>query len=159
MTPIPLDCWVNDNNPPEHLEYGKGWWDYIVTLQRLEGKFDFDHVDVVGTYVMETPPPREELLMPVVRLRTAAVELIVKYDFGTFPEAWTVSVRIAKGHIPSTFGIFDGSLQLESTAGFDPSWIYPPHAQSPNRFSCQLADEWDLAAFTRLAAWAGSRNE
>jgi len=158
MTALPFDHWVNDNNPPPHLEYGKGWWDYIVTLQRLAGKFEIDHVDVVGTYVMETPPPREELLMPVVRFRTATVELVVKYDFGTFPEVWTVSTKITKGHIPSTFGLFDGGLRLETVAGFDAAWIYPPYSESPDRFSCQLADEWDLAAFTRLALWAGSGN-
>lgn len=154
MTPIPLDHWVNDTNPLPQLEYGKGWWDYIETLRRLAFKFEIDHVDVVGTYVMKTPPPQEELLMPVVRLRTATVELIVKYDFGTFPEAWTVSAKITKGRIASTLGLFDCGLRLGTVAGFEAAWVYPPYSDSPDRFSCQLADEWDLAALTRLAVCA-----
>jgi hypothetical protein len=150
MTPIPLDHWVSDNNPPTHLQYGKGWWDYIEILRRVVEKFDVEHVDVVGTYVMETPPPQEELLMPVVRLRMGAVELIVKYDFGTFPDTWTVSARIPKRIIASTFGLFDPDLRLEKVAGFDTSWVYPPYSVGPERFSCELRDEWDLAAFVRL---------
>ncbi len=87
ITPVPLGHWVNDNNPPAHLQYGKGWWDYVETLRRLVGKFEITHADVVATYSMRTPPPEEELCMPVVRLRTATAELVVKYDFGTYPDA------------------------------------------------------------------------
>jgi hypothetical protein len=41
MTELPttFNRWVNDNNPPVNLEYGKGWWDYIEILQRLIDKF------------------------------------------------------------------------------------------------------------------------
>jgi hypothetical protein len=28
-----LDRWVNDNNPDEQLQYGKGWWDYIELIR------------------------------------------------------------------------------------------------------------------------------
>jgi hypothetical protein len=150
MTPIPLDQWVNDNNPPAHLEYGKGWWDYIEILRRIAWKFNVDHIDVVGTYVVNTPPPEEELEMPVVRLRTPTVELFVKYDFGAFPEEWTVSARMSQTHPRSTFGLFDSSRRLDTLAGFDPSWVYPPYAESPGRFSCELEDEWDLVMFMGL---------
>lgn len=84
--PKEFDHWVNDNNPAAHLEYGKGWWDYIGMLRRLASKFEIEGLEVVGTYLMRTPPPEEELLMPVVKLTERSVELIVKYDFGTFPE-------------------------------------------------------------------------
>ena len=43
MTPIPLDHWVSDNNPPMRLQYGKGWWGYIETLRRLMEKFEVEH--------------------------------------------------------------------------------------------------------------------
>jgi hypothetical protein len=65
MTPVPLDHWVNDNNPPAHLQYGKGWWDYIETLRRLVDKFNIAHVDVVATYSMRTPPPVEGICMHI----------------------------------------------------------------------------------------------
>ena len=150
MTPINLDQWVNDNNPPAHLEYGKGWWNYIEILRRVAWKFNVDHIDVVGIYVVNTPPPEEELEMPVVRLRTATVELIVKYDFGAFPDEWTVSARTSQTHLRSTFGLFDPHRRLDTVAGFGPSWMYPPYAKSPGRFSCQLEDEWDLVMFMGL---------
>jgi hypothetical protein len=37
-----LDRWVNDNNPDEQLQYGKGWWDYIELIRRLMYKFRFN---------------------------------------------------------------------------------------------------------------------
>ncbi len=150
MTPVPLDHWVNDNNPPAHLQYGKGWWDYVETLRRLVDKFEIAHADVVATYSMRTPPPEEELCMPVVRLRTATAELFVKYDFGRYPDAWTVSARVPKHPIGSTFGLFDSDQRLGEVPGFESAWIYPPYSESPDHFSCELRDEWDLAAFVRL---------
>jgi hypothetical protein len=32
-----LDRWVNDNNPDEQLQYGKGWWDYIELIRVAAG--------------------------------------------------------------------------------------------------------------------------
>jgi hypothetical protein len=34
-----LDRWVNDDNPDEQLQYGKGWWDYIELIRHLMYKF------------------------------------------------------------------------------------------------------------------------
>ena len=84
--PTDFNRWVNDNNPDERLEYRKGWWDYIEIIRRLAGKFDIKSHDiqVVSTYQMKTPPPCEELLMPVLRLQTPEVQLTIKYDFGVF---------------------------------------------------------------------------
>ena len=62
-----LDRWVNDNNPDEQLQYGKGWWDYIELIRRLMYKFGAEEAHVVATYPMRTPPPEEDLLMPVVQ--------------------------------------------------------------------------------------------
>ena len=154
MTPVPIDHWVNDNNPPAHLQYGKGWWDYVETLRRLVDKFEIAHADVVAMYSMRTPPPEEELCMPVVRLRTATAELLVKYDFGTYPDAWTVSASVPKHPIGSTFGLFDPDQRFGKVPGFESAWIYPPYSESPNHFSCELRDEWDLAAFVRLVVRA-----
>ncbi len=54
MTKLPtsFNRWINDNNPPAHLEYGKGWWDYVEILQRLLDKFAIEEPEVVGTYFM-----------------------------------------------------------------------------------------------------------
>jgi len=147
-----LDQWVNDNNPADHLQYRKGWWDYIETLRRLAWKFDVARVEVVGTYKMRTPPPEEILLMPVVKLAAGATEFIVKYDFGTFPEAWTVSVKAATQKHQSTLGLFhpDANLRGKTIDGFDASMIFGSYAENPARFTCEVEDEWDLATLFRI---------
>ena len=152
--PVPVNRWVNDNNPPAHLEYGKGWWDYVEILQRLMDKFAIEEAQVVGTYIMKTPPPQEELLMPVVKLKMKTVDLIVKYDFGTFPETWTISTKSSTSHVGPTLGLFNRNtdLRLKTVSGFEPGWVYPPYCESQTRFSCELQDEWDLAAFIRLVS-------
>ena len=156
MTELPanFDQWVNDNNPPVHLQYGKGWWDYIEILRRLMDKFGIEDAKVVGTYMMKTPPPQEELLMPVVKMNIRSVEVIVKYDFGTFPQTWTVSVQNPSAKAGPTLGLFDKKMDLrpKPVAGFRSQWICPPYCDSPTRFSCELADEWDLAALLRLVS-------
>ncbi len=154
MTELPttFNRWVNDNNPPVNLEYGKGWWDYIEILQRLIDKFTVEKSEVVGTYIMKTPPPQEELLMPVVKLKMENVELIIKYDFGIFPERWTISAKSSHTNVGPTFGLFNPNtdFRLKKVTGFEPEWVYPPHYESPTQFTCELQDEWDLAAFIRL---------
>ena len=152
MEALSFDQWVNDNNPPIHMEYGKGWWDYIETLRRVIDKFEVDEAKVIATYTMKTPPPQEELLMPVVKLNIRGVELVVKYDFGAFPETWTVSVRNASAETGATLDLFDErmDLRLKRVDGFQAGWVFPPFAESPTRFSCELVDEWDLAALVRL---------
>lgn len=82
--PMDIDRWVNDNNPDEQLQYRKGWWDYIELIRRLMGKFETQEAQVVAIYIMSTPPPQEELLMPVVKFAVGSTEYIVKYDFGVF---------------------------------------------------------------------------
>jgi hypothetical protein len=150
--PTSFNRWVNDNNPSAHLEYGKGWWDYVEILQRLIDKFGIEEPEVVGTYLMKTPPPQEELLMPVVKLKMKDAELIVKYDFGTFPERWTISANTSKALVGSTLGLFNKNtdLRLMTVNGFQPEWLYPPYRESQTRFSCELRDEWDLATFIRF---------
>lgn len=149
-----FDRWVNDNNPPVHLEYGKGWWDYIEILRRLMGKFGIEEAEVIGTYAMKTPPPHEKLHMPVVKMKMRGVEFIVKYDFGTVPETWTVSVHNPGAKAGPTLGLFDEKmdLRLKRVDGLRAQWVYPPYSGSPAQFSCELEDEWDLAALLRLVS-------
>lgn len=151
-SPLDIDRWVNDNNPPSDRQYAKGWWDYIEMVRRLAFKFEIEDVDVIGTYLMNTPPPEEELIMPVFRLRKERFELILKYDFGIVPEAWTVSLQGAIGDRRPLYRIFDPSAKIRSEAarGFRPEWLYGSYSESPERFTCELPDEWDLATFVRI---------
>jgi hypothetical protein len=151
---IAFNQWVNDHNPNESLLYRKGWWDYIEIVRRLAGKFDIDDRDiqVVSTYLLKTPPPCEELLMPVLRLNTPNIQFTIKYDFGVYPEAWTVSVKSSIGAASTTLGLFDPDrdLRTKTIPGFEEEWVYGPYSANPAQFSCDVQDEWDLACLFRL---------
>ncbi len=101
---------------------------------------------------MKTPPPFEKLLMPVMRLQTPDVQLTFKYDFGVYPEAWTVSMSSGIDTAPTTLGLFDPGRDLRTKviAGFQQEWIYGPYNENPNQFTCEVQDEWDLACLFRV---------
>lgn len=151
--PIDFDRWVNNNNPDEQLQYRKGWWDYIELIRRLMWKFETREAQVVATYVMGTPPPQEELLMPVVRFAVGSTQYIVKYDFGVYPERWTVSISNATSTVRPILGLFDDQQDLRGNviAGFESKWIHGAYCSDPTHFSCEIHDEWDLAALVRLS--------
>jgi len=151
-TAIDFFEWINDNNPPENLQYRKGFWDYVEFVQRLMQKHEVEKAEVVGTYLMKTPPPVEELLMPVVRIVCRSASFVVKYDFGVWPERWTVSVSRRLPYAGCTFGLFDerADLRLKSVSGFDAEWLYASFRENPARFTCELRDEWDVAVFFTL---------
>jgi hypothetical protein len=147
--------WINDNNPPEGLEYRKGFWDYVEFIQRLMHKHEVEEAEVVGTYLMKTPPPVEELLMPVVKITIRSTTFVVKYDLGVWPERWTVSVSKGSPYTGFTFGLFDErtDLRLKAVSGFDAKWLFPPFCENPAQFTCELGDEWDVAMFFRLISY------
>lgn len=151
---VAFNQWVNDHNPDENLSYRKGWWDYIEIIRRLASKFDIEDRDiqVVATYRMKTLPPSEELLMPVLRLNTPKIQFTIKYDFGVYPEAWTVSVKSDIGPATVTLGLFDPDrdLRTKAIAGFEQEWIHGPYSENRRQFICDVQDEWDLACLFRL---------
>lgn len=151
--PMDFDRWVNDNNPDEQLQYRKGWWDYIELIRRLMWKFDAQAAQVVATYVMGTPPPQEELLMPVVGFSVGLTDYIAKYNFGVFPERWTVSIRNATSRVRPILGLFDDQKDLRGNAidGFENQWIQGSYRGDPTCFTCEVSDEWDLSALVRLS--------
>ena len=151
---VDFNGWVNDNNPGEYLEYRKGWWDYIETIRRLAEKFGIEdsYIQVVSTYLMNTPPPCEQLLMPVLRFNAPNTQFILKYDFGAYPEAWTVSVQSSVDIAPMKPGLFDSGRDLRAKviSGFEREWVYGPFSENPRQFTCEVRDEWDLACLFRL---------
>jgi hypothetical protein len=153
-----LDRWVNDNNPDEQLQYSKGWWDYIELIRRLMYKFGAKEARVVATYPMRTPPPEEDLLMPAVQFAVGSTEFIVKYDFGVYPERWTVSVKNAIAVVRPILGLFDDKQDLRGTAvaGFDAECIHGSYHNDSTCFTCEIHDEWDLSALVRLVSHQGA---
>jgi hypothetical protein len=150
-----LDQWVGLNNIPTSFEYGRAWWDYIEVIRRLGHKFEIGDIQVVGHYIVDTPPPRERLPMPAVALRDRGVTVALKYDFGRmrqWPLEWTVSVRRRSAYLGPIFGLFDPTLDLrrEHVEGLQPDFVFGPYEENPAEFTCELTDEWDLATLMRL---------
>lgn len=150
--------WVNDNNPPSHLEYAKGWWDYIEFHYRVIAKLEPDEVSVVATYVVETPPPQERLTMPVVVVDVPGASFATRFDFGRNPtrdeREWIVSVKRRAPYTGPLLGLFkaDEDLGALPATGLAPEWLFGSYRANPARFTCALRDEWDVWAFLKLLA-------
>jgi hypothetical protein len=156
--PVPLNAWVNDNNPPIEQAYDKGFWDYVEMVRRLVDKFDGTNERVVGTYVVRTPPPEEELQMPAIAFDVGRASVAVRFDFGadaSWPREWTVSIKRPSPYLGPVFGLFDqdGEVSSRMTTGFGETWTLPPLRKSPAAFSCELVDEWDVAMLVRLVSY------
>lgn len=152
---IDFDKWVNDNNLDMELSYRKGWWDYIEFVRELDAKFKFVELNVISTYVMETPPPTEELLMPVIKLTHENCSFILKTVFGPLPPYWNVSIERNADNRFNVIGLFNEKIDHtnENIPGFEREWIYPSYFENPRRFTCQLDDEWDVYALIRLVVF------
>jgi len=152
MNSIPFDKWVNDNNPDSSLSYGKGWWDYIEFIRLLNEKFNFSEINVVSTYIMETPPPTEKLLMPIIMLKIKQITFILKYDFSIIAPYWTVSVIRNNNDHFKKYNIFNehDDLRDREIQGFKTQWIFPPYCENHSKFTCRVDDEWDMYALIKI---------
>jgi hypothetical protein len=148
-----LDAWVCAHNPDPSLSYGKGWWDGVEFIRFLRDRLGLEAVDVPATYLMDTPPPRETLLMPVYRIRHQGMECYLKTDFGVLPPNWFLSMRTPE-RLGQTYGLFDPSRdwrrEPQYLDGFREAWRYAPFAESPTCFTCAVESEMDVYMLIRL---------
>jgi hypothetical protein len=96
ITVTEFDRWVGKNHPSNHLEYAKSFWDYVEFVQEIQRKLNITAVRIAGHHVIRTPPPEENLPMPVALLVAHGTEVALKMDFGAdqrFPFEWTLSVK------------------------------------------------------------------
>jgi hypothetical protein len=96
--------------------------------------------------------------MPAVQFAVGSTEFIVKYDFGVYPERWTVSVKNAIAVVRPILGLFDDKQDRRGTAvaGFDAEWIHGSYRNDSTSFTCEIHDEWDLSALARLVSHQGA---
>ncbi len=93
--------------------------------------------------------------MPAVALTRRGVLVALKHDFGglsRWPKHWTVSVRRTTPYRGPILGLFDPTVDLRKLRvdGFAPDFVFAPYRDNQAEFSCELEDEWDVAAFLRL---------
>jgi hypothetical protein len=146
-----LDRWVVSHQPDPSCEYGYGWWHGIEFARMLRDRHRLEAVDVPATYWMEIAPPCERLLMPVYRIRHGRLTCDLKTDFSL--GYWYVSVRTPEP-LRHTCGLFDPARDWRREPrwldAFREAWRYPPFAESPRRFTCELACECDVSMLIRL---------
>jgi len=155
-----FERWAVKHAIPETFVFGKGFWDYVDLVRRFSIKLGISDVRVVGQYIVDTPPPCEQLPMPVVTFQTAHTLVALKRDFGIdcrWPCEWTLSVLKQSPYRGPTFGLFDPGLDLrrERVEGLSPDLLFGPYLENPARFSCDLVDEWDVATLLRLMFYEG----
>ena len=93
--------------------------------------------------------------MPIVALERPRALAALRLDFGgmrRWPLEWTVSIRRRSPYLGPTFGLFDPARDLrgERTEGLAPDFLFGSYRENPAQFSCELADEWDVATLMRL---------
>jgi hypothetical protein len=148
-----LDTWVAAHNPDSAFSFGKGWWDGIACMRTLRDRHGLEAVDVPTTYLMETPPPCDTLLMPVYRIHHQGMVCYLKTDFHGLPPNWFLSVQTPE-RLPHTYGLFDPAREWRQTPehldGFREAWRYPPFSESPLRFTCAVDSAMDVYMLIRL---------
>lgn len=150
-----FDRWVGANQPSSELEYSKGFWDYVEFVQTIQRKLSISDVAVVGHHVIRTPPPEENLPMPVALLVARGTEVALRMDFGAdqrFPFEWTLSVKRSTPYRGPTFKLFDPNVDLrrKHMQGLEPHHAFGPYSANQSEFSCDVTDEWDVMMLLRL---------
>jgi hypothetical protein len=123
-------------------------------IRRFAFKHDAEDVIVIGHYVVRTPPPEEKLPMPAIAIIGRGVTVAMKWDFGAtsrWPREWTLSIRRRSPYLGPTFGLFDPDTDLrgEANEGLGPNYVWGPYRENPAEFTCEVEDEWDVAALLR----------
>ncbi len=106
-------------------------------------KHEIDAAKVMGTYLMTTPPPKDELCMPIVSPKTIRATILLKCDFGIWPKCWAISVDIQNSKSGPIYGLLYETVDLrtQSVMGFATDLVYTSYRDSPGKFSRNLADE------------------
>jgi len=146
---LPLYEWVNKNNPAPEKQYGKVWWDTIEFYYRLADTFPDCNASVISTYAIETPPPCEELLLPTVQLQLPTAKVVLQHDFALLAPYWTLAVKRQSDVAMDGFGLFDppGIVPDKNLQRLPKAWRFRPMAKNPQRFCCQVEDEFHVFTF------------
>lgn len=150
-----FDRWVGANQPSLELEYSNAFLNYVEFIQTIQRKFNISDVRVVGHHVIRTPPPEENLPMPVALFVARGTEVALRMDFGAdqrFPFEWTLSVKRATPYRGPTFKLFDPNVDLRGKhmQGLEPHYAFGPYSANQAEFSCDVTDEWDVMMLLRL---------
>ena len=153
---LPLYEWVNKNNPLPEKQYGKGRWDTIEFYYRLKDSFPKSKPVVIGTYIIQTPPPCEDLELPTVQLRLPAATVVLQHDFAPLAPYWTLAVDCQTRAAMDVFGLFEPSATVpdENLRRMPNAWRFGPMSRNPQQFCCQVDDEFHVFTFLWILSHA-----
>ena len=148
---VKFEQWVNDNNPDHNLSYSKGWWDTVEFIYFLKEQLEIEDVSVVGTFTLRTPPPTEELLSPIVCLKTEDFTAFLKEDFGDPLVWWTMSLHAHRdlGTLDLSPFLSHHKPQENHLGDFSPSWVHPSYQPSAQSFTARLEHNYDVYGVLR----------
>ncbi len=129
----------------------------------LKEQLEVEDMIVVAVFTLATPPPTEELISPIVRLRTDDFTAYLKEDFGEPLIWWTMSLQAHRD-----IGKFDLSPFLvrrepkeRALEGFSPAWSHGPYEPGTQSFTARLEHKYDaygvLRQISRNARWMEKR--
>lgn len=157
---IRINQWVNDNNPDPKSVWGNVYWDYIEFMRYLETKFDLKAY-VVDVYSVETPPPEEIVILPLVCLENMHFKVYLKEDFthSGFADAWFISFCSINSynfdhHNEFLVGNLINSIKSKSNiynfTHKNNNYLYPSHSTvNSEKFSGTVDDNFDVFHFIK----------
>lgn len=119
---IEFNQWVSENNPSPESNYQKGFWDWIEAVRRLSSLLRFGplgkheaELSVVGTITYQTPPPCEDITLPVIALKTDTFVAHIAWWFSVEPFLPSYLVSITDYRISEDdFYEFESLLSYET---------------------------------------------
>lgn len=159
-----LNRWISEHNPEPGLNYAKGWWDVAAFYQKLAERLQVELAAVAGEYRIATPPPCEELLLPLVRLERKNTIVHLKTEFAACGDAWRLSIERPQGPPGADplalLGLFDPAATglTPFLSALPPELELGPYGDNPLRFTCSVYDEWAVFALLQ-ALWHPPRPE
>jgi hypothetical protein len=79
--------------------------------------------------------------MPIIEIRTASLQFVLKNDFGQWPQEYVCSIKTAKP-FSNIYGLFEPTAVLDKRLlpGVPKHVLWGTHKQNPQQFSCALTD-------------------
>lgn len=157
MQPLKFEKWVNDNNPDSSLSYGKGWWDAVEFYFFLKQELEVEDMSVVATFRLKTPPPTEEILSPIVCLRTDDFTTYLKEDFGHPLIWWTMSMQAHRDlrHVDLSPFLVKREAREPDLEGLSPAWLFGSYEPGSPSFTARLVHSYDVYGVLRQISRSG----
>jgi len=152
--------WISANQPDDKHEFAHGWWRSMEFVQLLTHDFDDFEFDVIGSFLMETPPPTSTIPMPIVSGRSSNVEIIFKESWVLEPN-YTVSV---KSGFPGAITLLNMLEPIDPEnkwllRDFPGNYLYEPYREGAFNFSGSVKNQHLLYIMFHILSFEARHRE